>query len=333
MTDEQLPFGRLVDDGSFTMATVRQPDPPVTPVTKSTAAWVIALVIGLMALFSSYLTWRVFTYYDQMRQLHAWMGTTYLVGVTILMSVLVFLVVRTWRRYRRLLEVERLQQLAIAMKFSRDSLHDRREISHEIDRYLGRLEMIGSVYDTDLPAAIGRLRHRLREHDDPQRAMDQLEEFVLSRIDREVDSVIQRRAVETAVATALASGVLDALILCYQSTRLVDEIAGRYGSRPGWLGTARLFRRGIAMALFAEITEQASELLAEAAANKTAATVGARLAQGVSNGLLVLRFGEAVKRQCRPIACASSVSALADFVAAVWQLAIRRTAHSSPPVR
>lgn len=327
---DQLPFGRLVDDGSFSIATDRCESLPTRHVNKPLGVCRVAAIVGLSVLFTTYFFWRVITFYEQCRQLHTGLGATYLIGIAILTSALVYLVVRSWHRYRRLLGIERMQQLTILLQGSRESAADRRQLTNQIDQYLGRLEVVGAGYDAGLPAAIGRLRQRLREHDDPLRAVDQLDEFVLARIDTEVDAVIQRRAVETAAATALASGILDGVVLCCQTVRLIDEVAGRYGSRPGWLGTALLLRRGITMALFAEVTEQATELIAEAAANKTAATIGGRVAQGISNGLLILRFGDAVKRQCRPVPCQRSQSALSAFITAVWQLTVGRTTQSVP---
>jgi putative membrane protein len=97
---------------------------------------------------------------------------------------------------------------------------------------------------------------------------------------------------------------MDGFIVLWQSIAMVVDVSTLYAGRPGFLGTVRLLRRALVMTVLAEIAEQATEFVADWVANKAAAKLSGRAVQGLGNGLLMLRLGNAVKRQCRPIAYA-----------------------------
>jgi putative membrane protein len=277
---------------------------------------VAAGVAGLALLLVSYLAYRATAVFAACLAINTSLAWSYAAGLTLTLGALLFFAQRSLHRYRRLLHISGLQRMA-AVAVAENPVNEgfRRRLRIEIEAYLRNLERVAANWVPDLLPRIGRLRVRMEEHGrDPQRSVEQLEEFVLAGIDETVDQVIKRRAYETAVATALASGVLDPFILLSQTLRMINDVSSRYGSRPGWLGTLRLLRRGLAAALFAELAEQGTELLVELAATKTAASLGGRAAQGTANGLLMLRLGDAIKRECRPVLLPKRPLAVTEFV-------------------
>jgi putative membrane protein len=173
-----------------------------------------------------------------------------------------------------------------------------RELHKRIDEFINFVER--NPQD-QLRQRAGRLRSQLHLHSDPKQAVQELEEYLLKAIDKSVDQLIERRAAQVAVGTSLATGLFDSIIVVTQAVSLINLISQSYSGRPGILGTIRLLRGALAIAVFAEVAEQATELLADALATKALAKLGGRLGQGLANGLLIARLGHAVKRQCRPV--------------------------------
>ena len=177
------------------------------------------------------------------------------------------------------------------------------QLREELTAYLSTLETHTSDQTRIGIATVGR---KFNDYSgDGTRDIEEIETHVLDALDREADAVIASRSAQVAVATALAPHSFDAMIVLWQSVKLIDQVSRIYAGRPGLWGTLRLFRRAMAAIVFAEIAQLATEAVVDAVAKKTLATIAGRVTEGVTNGLLMMRLGETVKQQCRPIPCDS----------------------------
>lgn len=210
---------------------------------------------------------------------------------------------RSWARYQRLRDVTQLQRLAADFREgSRVPLNADKQLRRELEQYLTDLERGSSGVTTD---SVNRVRSSFGDYtNDGKRDLEVINLLLLDPLDEQVDAIVNRRAAQTAVATAVASSSFDPLIVSWQSLRLVHQVSQLYGGRPGVWGTLRLLRRGMTLVVFADLADLAAQAAAQAATGVVAGKVlalGSRATEGLANGLLMLRLGEAVKEQCRPV--------------------------------
>jgi uncharacterized membrane protein YcjF (UPF0283 family) len=62
-----------------------------------------------------------------------------------------------------------------------------------------------------------------------------------------------------------------------------------------------LVARAASAAVFAEVADVLADAASQLLGIKAAGKLGARLGEGLTNGFLMLRLGEAAKRLCRPV--------------------------------
>jgi uncharacterized membrane protein YcjF (UPF0283 family) len=235
--------------------------------------------------------------FAELTTLQPMLGWVYAVVLGMITIVLATSVVRLVVQYRSLKNISGLQwmsrrasaQQPVDQEMARDAILD----------YLDDLQTRG---DAQTKRSIEQLRVKFGQYrGEVARDFALFDGLVLQQIDRQVDSWISDCSLQVAVATALATRLFDPFIVGVQALRIVREIAMAYRGRPGLLGTVKLFVRALSAAIFAE----AVELLADAASQLsgiTAATkLGARLGEGLTNGFVMCRLGEATKRLCRPV--------------------------------
>ena len=217
-----------------------------------------------------------------------------LAGVT---AVLINSFLRLVIEYRSLQNISDLQGTARLARSGRPVNADkgRRAIVEYLDEVQSRC-------DVQTKHAIEQLHTKLGQYSgDLSRDFHLLEGLVLEQIDRKVDVRLSDYALQVAVATALASRFFDPLIVGVQSVRIVRQTATAYRGRPGFFGTFRLVARAASAAVFAEVAEVVADAASQLLGIKAAGKLGARFGEGLTNGFMMLRLGEATKRLCRPV--------------------------------
>lgn len=170
------------------------------------------------------------------------------------------------------------------------------------DRFAGS---VAALYAgrPDLEPALARLKDAVTDAHDDGEVVRLIDRELLSVIDRRAYQMVLRAARDTAVGTALSpAAILDLLIVLWRNLRLVREVAGLYGARPGYLGSLRLLRKMLANLAVAGVAESAHHMTVEALGGSLAAAISTRVGQGVINGLLTARVGLAAMHLCRPAA-------------------------------
>jgi uncharacterized membrane protein YcjF (UPF0283 family) len=332
MTDDPLIAGFVAIDKSCSVEENQPPPPDVTcadaalfgdsPDQRHTVAKVFAIVgslaVAVVALI--YLSYRILTFYESCCQIHMALEVGYVIGMLALAVAFGFFAVRSLGRYSRLRKVERFQALAAQARRGSIGHEQEKSLRTMIFRFVGFVREHGDTDGAETCKAANRLQVRLNTHADARRSVDELEEYLLHKIDQRADAFIRRRAAQVVVGTALAYGVLDFLVVAWQAMAMIDGISRLYSGRPGVFGTLRLLRRAMVMGVVADVAEQAAELLTDAVAGKLAVKLGARVAQGLGNGYLMLRFGDAVKRQCRPISLPPERLLTTDMITETYAL-------------
>lgn len=128
-----------------------------------------------------------------------------------------------------------------------------------------------------------------------------LEQMPLERLDRRAEAAVTAAAMQTAGMVALSpASAADALLATWRSLRLMREIAGIYGFRPGWLGTAMLLRRVAINAALVIGVDQGAEWLAGSLVSSPllARVIGDAAGAGAA-GQRVYRLGRITITVCR----------------------------------
>jgi len=136
-------------------------------------------------------------------------------------------------------------------------------------------------------------------------ALALFEREAMPELDRAALAAVSRAARDCAIGTAASPlAALDAVIVALRSLRMIREVAGCYGFRPGGLVALALMRRVLANAAGVAGADILGELTAEAIGglgHKLAGTVSARLGVGAFAGMRVARLGIATMHACRPL--------------------------------
>ncbi len=150
----------------------------------------------------------------------------------------------------------------------------------------------------------------------------------LEPLDRRARNLVWRAATEVAVLTAMTpSALFDVLITLLRNIELMVRIAQLYYSRPGALGTLRIVRDVLAVAAAAGVIERvadgATDMAADLMGNWTAKLAGP-IGQGIANGLITVRLGDAAVHRCR--ALRTRRVGIKPWSAATWREMSRRLA-------
>lgn len=136
-------------------------------------------------------------------------------------------------------------------------------------------------------------------------ALRLFEREVLGPSDRRALAAVSRAVRDGAVGTAASPlAVIDAIIVMVRALRMIREVAGAYGFRPGGLGAIALLRRVLGNATAVAAADIVADVTADVVGglgHKVVGTVSARLGVGVFTGMRIARLGVATMRACRPL--------------------------------
>ncbi len=263
---------------------------------------VVATVLSLVTLAVTFVISRVVTEASSLIATWPTLGWIYVASYVAVVLSVGLLAIRSARRYWRIRAVTRLRRTV--EEFQNRTANGSVDPNRMRDELTGYLAALEKHTNSQTQTSIATVRRKFNDYTgDGTRDVEEVETHVLTALDREADTIIASRSAQVAVATALAPHSFDAVIVLWQAVKLIDQVSQIYAGRPGLWGTLRLFKRAMAAIVFAEIAQLATEAMVDAVAKKTLATIAGRVTEGVTNGLLMIRLGETVKQQCRPIPC------------------------------
>lgn len=126
---------------------------------------------------------------------------------------------------------------------------------------------------------------------------------VISPLDAKAGNLIRRAAWQVSVSTAVfPNALMDALITLTRSIDLVSRLAHLYYGRPGLGTTLKIVRDVFGAAIIAgfteEITTSVGGVISDITGSWSTRLLGP-VGQGLVNGLLTMRIGNAAQRRCR----------------------------------
>jgi putative membrane protein len=171
------------------------------------------------------------------------------------------------------------------------------ELKQEIDvaaTILGRDPLLGE--------AVASYRAVLEPHHTGQDALDLFSRFVLAPADRLAQAAIRRATAQAFAINAISPTVLlDTLFFAARATRLIREIAGIYGQRPGFAGTIHLLRRLAGGAGLVGAVDLIGGVLVQQLGGAVFERISASAAESAYAAQKMARLGIVAMALCRPV--------------------------------
>lgn len=149
---------------------------------------------------------------------------------------------------------------------------------------------------------LARLDEHARDVRDPGDLMRLADRDVLLVIDAEARRVVAKSAKRVSVVTALSPAAFVSVgYVLVENLRLLRTLAGLYGGRPGFAGTARLARMVVTHIVATGSVALTDDLLGQFLGQDLVRRLSRRLGEGIFNGALTARIGAAAVEVTRPL--------------------------------
>jgi putative membrane protein len=184
---------------------------------------------------------------------------------------------------------------AVAEKALRErNLSEEREAIQAIRRLLaGRAE---------LRWHLARLDEHARDIRDPGDLMRLADRDLMLILDGEARRLVAKAAKRVTVVTAISPAAFVSVgYVLVENLRLLRNLAGLYGGRPGFAGTARLARMVVTHIVATGSIALTDDLIGQFLGQDLLRRVSRRLGEGVFNGALTARIGAAAVEVTRPL--------------------------------
>lgn len=156
--------------------------------------------------------------------------------------------------------------------------------------------------DPLLGAAVDDYRGAIAAHHSANDALELFSRFVLTPADGLAQSAIRRGAAQAFAINAVSPTVLtDTLLFAARAMRLIREIAGIYGQRPGMAGTAHLLRRLVGGAGLVGAVDLAGGVLIQQLGGAVVERISANAAESAYAAQKMARIGLVAMALCRPV--------------------------------
>jgi putative membrane protein len=149
---------------------------------------------------------------------------------------------------------------------------------------------------------LARLDEHARDVRDPGDLMRLADRDLMLVIDGEARRVVAKAAKRVTMVTALSpAAFVSVAYVLIENLRLLRTLAGLYGGRPGFAGTARLARMVVAHIVATGSVALTDDLLGQFLGQDLLRRVSRRLGEGIFNGALTARIGAAAVEVTRPL--------------------------------
>ncbi|MGD9866896.1 MAG: YcjF family protein [Hyphomicrobiales bacterium] len=147
---------------------------------------------------------------------------------------------------------------------------------------------------------------RLKEHAgailDARETLTLAERELLVPLDLQARAIVAAAAKRIAVVTAISPlALLDMAIVAVQGLRMLRQLAGLYGARPGMLALLKLLRQVATHIVLTGGVAIGDDLVQQMIGHRLTAKLSAKLGEGMFNGAMTARVGLAAIDLCRPL--------------------------------
>lgn len=222
-----------------------------------------------------------------------WIGWISFALAVVIVVALLMLVLRELIGFVRLRRLGKIR-IAAEKALRERNVREEREAMHAIRRLLaGRAE---------LRWHLARLDEHARDVRDPGDLMRLADRDLMLVLDGEARRLVAKAAKRVTVVTAISPAAFVSVgYVLVENLRLLRALAGLYGGRPGFAGTARLARMVVTHIVATGSIALTDDLIGQFLGQDLLRRVSRRLGEGVFNGALTARIGAAAVEVTRPL--------------------------------
>jgi len=138
---------------------------------------------------------------------------------------------------------------------------------------------------------------------------------IIDKLDKEAIDIVYSSAKEVSIFTAFAPGsALDSLSVIFSSTKLMKNIFYIYGYKTNLFTTLLIIRKILENASLAALVEYTDDTVNDLLGGTIISKLSLKVAQGIGNGVLMLRIGNILIQSARPFASDGSIGSYKGMV-------------------
>lgn len=132
---------------------------------------------------------------------------------------------------------------------------------------------------------------------------------LINELDQQASQVVYKSAKEVSLFTAFSPGsALDSIAVVFSSVKLMKQVFYIYGYKTNFFTTLLIFKKILENATLAALIEYSDDSISDVLGDTLLSKLSVKIAQGVGNGVLMLRIGNVVIQGARPFASNGSSS-------------------------
>jgi len=144
---------------------------------------------------------------------------------------------------------------------------------------------------------------------------EEIKKTILDDLDKKAIDATYKSSKEVALFTALSSGsALDSLVVIFSSVKLMKKVFFIYGYKTNIFTSLLIFRKILENASLSALMEYGDDSVSEVLGNSLFSSVSVKVAQGIGNGVLLLRVGNILVQSARPFSSENSMQTYKQMV-------------------
>jgi len=143
----------------------------------------------------------------------------------------------------------------------------------------------------------------------------QIKKTIIDDLDKDAVATIYKSGQEISLFTAFSpSSAFDSIIVILSSVKLMKKVFLIYGYRTNFFTSLLIYRKILENASLAALMEYADDSVGDILGNSVFSTISLKIAQGIGNGVLILRIGNMIIQSARPFASDGSIGSYKQMV-------------------
>ncbi len=136
----------------------------------------------------------------------------------------------------------------------------------------------------------------------------EIKKDIIDDLDKQATDQIYKSAKDISLFTAFSPGsALDSMAVMFISAKLMKNIFNIYGFRTNFITSLLIARKILQNASLAALIEYADDSVNDILGNTLLSKISVKIAQGIGNGVLMLRIGNVLIQSARPFASDGSI--------------------------
>ena len=257
----------------------------------------LVIVISLLILLLTNFTVDTYQTYISIAQTSAVTANILLSIYIVTILAILFYFSVSFRHYLTLKDAFEVQSLTACS----DEYEDQREVALKILRHYR------SHHDHEIKEKAVLLSKQV-ETNSIHNPFLQIKTDIIDELDKQATKHIYQSAKEVSLFTAFSPGsAMDSIAVIFTSAKLMKNVFHIYGYRTNFVTSMLIARKILENASIAALVEYADDSINDILGNTLVSKISTKIAQGIGNGVLMLRIGNVLIQSARPFAPDGSI--------------------------